>query len=62
VKLVSPSSHTFAHYTLNDYSNLVRISFSLLFLLLLEEKLFLHSSFNRCVLKVHFIRSQQMSL
>jgi hypothetical protein len=42
------------------FSNLARISFSLLFLLF-EQKLF-SISFNWCDLKVHFIRLQQMSL
>jgi hypothetical protein len=40
MKLVSPSSHIFAHFAFKHYSNLARISFPLLFLVLFEQKLF----------------------
>jgi hypothetical protein len=40
VRLVSPSSHIVAHFILKNYSNLARISFSLLFLMLFEQKPF----------------------
>jgi hypothetical protein len=37
--LLSPRSHIFAHFTLENYSNLAKISFSLLFSVLFEQKL-----------------------